>query len=101
MPETRASAVSQDIDAAMRGWEHKPGVVQARMVKAADGRQVLQMRVDLGLLQLETTGRPDGTRPHDYATYFEYLRREARVAARAGESFVLSEEQCREADREF
>jgi hypothetical protein len=93
--------VSQDIDAALGGWEYKPGVVQARLVKGGDGRQVIQMRVDLGVLQMETAGRPDGSRPHDYATYFNYLRREARVAARAGDSFVLSEEQCQEADREF
>jgi hypothetical protein len=101
MPLMRTLAVSHDIDAALRGWEYKPGVVQARLVKAADGRQVIQMRVDLGLLQIETAGRPDGQRPHDYGSYFEYLRREARVAARAGEAFVLTEEQCQEADREF
>src|SRR5262249_6861441 len=68
---SRVMAVSQDIDAALRGWEYKSGSVQARLVKAADGRQVLQMRVDLGLLQMETAGRPDGTRPHGYSSYFE------------------------------
>jgi len=85
----------------MRGWEYKPGVVQARLAKAADGRQVIQMRLDMGLLQIETAGRPDGTRPHDFGSYFEYLRREARIAARKGETFSLNEEQCQEADREF
>jgi hypothetical protein len=59
------------------------------------------MRVDLGILQMETIGRPDGTRPHGYATYFDYLRQQARVANRAGQSYVLSEEHCEEADREF
>ncbi len=93
--------MSQDIDAALHGWDFRPGLVQARLVQAADGRQVIQMRVDLGLLQIETTGRPDGTRPHGCATYFDYLRQQARVADRAGQSFVLSEEQCEEADREF
>ena len=53
--------MSQDIDAALKGWDFRPGVVQARLVQAGDGRQVSQMRVDLGLLQIETTGRPDGT----------------------------------------
>jgi hypothetical protein len=93
--------VNQDIDAALQGWEYKPGVVQARLVQASDGRQVIQMRVDLGVLQIETTGRPDGTRPHGCPTYFDYLQRQARVAARAGQQFVFSEEQCLEADREF
>src|SRR5229473_2116989 len=93
--------MSQDIDAALHGWDFRPGLVQARLVQAADGRQVIQMRVDLGLLQIETAGRPDGTRPHGSATYFDYLRQQARVADRGGQSFVLSEEQCEEADREF
>jgi hypothetical protein len=89
--------VSKDIDAALRGWEYRPGVVQARLVKAHDGRQVIQLRLDLGLLQMETTGRPDGTRPHGRPTYFDYLKRRAR----GREEFVLTEEQCQEADREF
>src|SRR5207244_8327488 len=32
------ATVNQDIDAAMRGWDYKPGVVQARLVQAGDGR---------------------------------------------------------------
>jgi hypothetical protein len=97
----KGPAMTQDIDAALQGWEYKPGMVQARLVQARDGRQVIQMRVDLGVLQIETTGRPDGTRPHGCATYFEYLEQQARVAARAGQTFTLGEEQCQEADREF
>lgn len=93
--------MSQDIDSAIRGWDFKPGMVQARLVQAGNSRQVIQLRIDLGLLQIEATGRPDGTRPHGCATYFDYLRQQARVADRAGQSFLLSEEQCEEADREF
>jgi hypothetical protein len=93
--------VSQDIDAALKGWAHKPGVIQARLVQASDGRQVLQMRLDLGVLQLELNGRPDGSRPHGCANYLEYLRHQRYLADRGGEPFTLNEEQCQEADREF
>src|SRR6516165_2869094 len=93
--------MKQDIDGALRGWDFKPGVVQARLVQASDARQIIQMRVDLGILQIETTGRPDGRRPHGCVSYFKYLKQQSRVAGRAGQSFVLSEEQCEEADREF
>jgi len=91
----------QDIDNALRGWDFKPGKVQARLVQARDGRQVIHMRQDLGILQIETSDRPDGTRPHGYSTYGAYLEQQARVAAGAGQQFVLSEEQCEEAEREF
>jgi hypothetical protein len=93
--------MTQDIDSALEGWDFKAGMVQARLVQARDGRQVIQMRVDLGMLQMETTGRPDGSRPHGQDTYFDYLKQQARMATRAKQPFVLSEEQCQDADREF
>jgi hypothetical protein len=91
----------QDIDDALQGWEFKPGLVQARMIQRRDGRQVIQMRVDLGVLQMEPTGRPDGARPHGQPTYFDYLRHQSNIADRGGHAFMLSEEQAEEADREF
>lgn len=93
--------MSQDIDAILRGWEFEPGTIQARLVRAGKSRQVIQMRIDLGILQLETTGRPDGTRPHGCDTYFDHLRRENVRARRGGKRFVMDEEECQEADREF
>jgi hypothetical protein len=93
--------VSEHIDGALRGWDYRPGSVQARLVRGENGRQVLQMRVDLGVLQLAVEGRPDGARPHGLPTFFDYLRRQARRAEREGEPFVLTGEQCAEADREF
>src|SRR5207248_1113029 len=56
---------------------------------------------DLGILQLETAGRPDGIRPHGCTTYFDHLRRQAQVTTKSGQTFTLNEEQCQEADREF
>jgi hypothetical protein len=87
----------QDIDRLLSSWPYRPGEVLARMVKAADGREVLQMRVDMGVLQLEIEGRPDGTRPHGVATYFAYLQAKCDDDA----TFVLTADQCMEADREF
>jgi hypothetical protein len=87
----------QDIDVILRDWEFAPGEVRARIVKAHDGRRVLQMRVELGLLQMELEHRPDRTRPGGFDTYFDYL---LSLAFKEGE-FELSEEQCGEADREF
>ena len=54
---------NHDIDFILRGWPFKPGVIAARLVRAGDGREVLQMRVEMGLLQMEVTGRPDGEHP--------------------------------------
>lgn len=92
-------AKRHDIDRILRDWPYEPGEISARLVRAADGREVLQMRVEMGVLQLETTGRPDGERPGGAATYFDYL---TELAEQQGhDEFVLSPEQCSEADREF
>ena len=88
----------RDIDTLLRSWEFRPGEVVARLLKARDGRQVLQMRIDMGVLQMETDLRPDGLRPHGAETYYDYLVGEA---IREGDAFRLSREQCVEADREF
>jgi hypothetical protein len=93
--------VNRHIDQALEGWDFEPGVVQARLVHGGDQRQLIQMRVDLGILQMEVQGRPDGKRPHGFPSYVEYLRYEARNAEKNGQTFVLKEEQCEEADREF
>ena len=61
----------RDMDETIQGWpyEPQPGEVLAREIRARDGRMVIQIRVELGVLQLEVVGRPDGTRPHGFATY--------------------------------
>lgn len=91
-------APRQHIDDILRQWKFEPHGVSARVVKGADGREVLQMRVDMGLLQMEATGRPDGNWPEGAETYYDYL---VGTSLNRGDSFVMSEDQCLEADREF
>jgi hypothetical protein len=88
----------KDIDDILRHWPFTGDEIRVRTVKAADGREVLQMRVELGVLQLETERRPDGQRPEGFDTYLDYLL--AEELEKGGE-FALSEEQCHEVDREF
>jgi len=89
---------SQDLDDIFREWSYEPGVISARMVSCADGRRVLQMRIELGLLQMELAGRPDGQRPEGAETYLDHLIQQSFAE---GDSFVLDEDQCYEIDREF
>lgn len=97
----------RDIDEALQGWPYdpEPGEVVAREVRARDGRMVLQVRVELGMLQLEVEGRPDGVRPHNFATYLDYLRHRAsaRGSSALGKAapWPMEPAHCVEADREF
>lgn len=91
-------AKKENIDRILRDWPYDPDGISVRVKKGDDGRRILQMRLDLGMLQLETSGRPDGLQPHEMPSVLEYLT--SRVAA-AGEEYELSDEECEEADREF
>jgi hypothetical protein len=94
----RPMARKENIDRILRDWPYDPEGISVRKKKGDDGRDVIQMRLDLGLLQLETTGRPDGSRPHDVESVYHFL---ISRAAEEGDAFVMSEEECEEADREF
>jgi hypothetical protein len=91
-------ATPRDIDSLLKQWPFQPGEVNARLIRARNGREVLQMRVDMGVLQMEPDLRPDGQRPNGAETYYDYLVGEV---IREGDAFRLSKEQCAEADREF
>ncbi len=97
----------RDLDDVIQGWPYdpEPGEVLARELRARDGRSVLQIRVELGVLQLEVTGRPDGLRPHGFVTCLEYLRyastSRSQAPGSAPASWSMDQEQRDEADREF
>ncbi len=85
------------LDDLLSKWAFDPATLNVRLVKGKDGRDVIQMRVDMGILQLETTGRPDGTQFDEYETYLERLQDKHLK----NPSHVLSEIECAEVDREF
>jgi hypothetical protein len=99
----------RDLDETIQGWPYEPesGEVIAREVQARDGRTVIQIRVELGVLQLEVSGRPDGLRPHGFTTYLEYLRyrSSARGIVTSGSDSAphwrMSQENCNDTDREL
>ena len=91
-------AKRQHLDEILRDWPYEPHSVCARLVRGGDGRELLQMRVDLGVLQMEPAGRPDGLRPGGKSSYYDLL---VNKAYREGDEYVLSEDECNEVDREF
>src|SRR5690349_24903909 len=96
--KTEGRSPSKDITPVLRGWDYEPGTINVRKVSGIDGSPKLQMRQDLGLLQMELTGRPDGRRPHGYESLLEYF--ETQLADhrcphhRSEVSFHLTHHQC-------
>ncbi|MDD3469849.1 MAG: UvrB/UvrC motif-containing protein [Thermoguttaceae bacterium] len=87
-----------NLDTLLQDWPFRPGEVNVRRVQGADGRPLLQLRIEMGVMQMETIGRPDGARPHGYKNYLTYLRQRQ---LRQGGEFRFSSRDREEIDREF
>jgi hypothetical protein len=87
-----------DISHLLEQWEYQPGQVVVRRFKSSNGTEKLQLRVDLGLLQMNAGGRPDGKRPFGCGSLFEHYqaRLYKHLAAHGGsdEGFALKAEDC-------
>jgi UvrB/UvrC motif-containing protein len=94
------ATMSLDLNTILKDWPHENGNVKVRKIAGLDGREKLQLRVDLGVLQMEMTGRPDGQRPHNCDSLLEYHRRRAARAAEKGEDYELTPEECAELQQE-
>lgn len=86
-----------DIGDILNDWPYRPGEINVRRIIGKDGREKLQMRLDMGLLQMETTGRPDGRTPHGRKSLLDYYRELAENYTRHHGScldFQMNEKDC-------
>ncbi len=78
-------------------WRFEPDEVLVRIIPGDDGRSKIQLRVDLGVLQMEMEGRPDGVRPKDCESWLEYYERRQRKHDEThldSAPFLLGEKDC-------
>lgn len=86
--------MSQDLRPVLAGWDFDPERVQVRIITGDDGSEKIQMRIDLGLMQMEIVGRPDGERPEGFESMLDYYESAQRAAAGAGDEFTLGPDEC-------
>ncbi len=86
-----------DISAAMAGWSFHPGQINVRLIRGRNNKTKIQVRLELGVLQMELSGRPDGKRPHNLRSELDYqsgrLNRYMRTHSSA-DGFTLSARDC-------
>jgi hypothetical protein len=92
--------LSQDIRKLLDDWEFEPDQLQVRVIIGDDGRESIQMRIDLGIIQLELSGRPDGERPEGHESLLEHYETKSQEAIEAGSAFSLTPEDCSRLMRE-
>jgi hypothetical protein len=78
-------------------WPYDPSD-NVRIVRGADGRPILQVRLALGIEQYELEGRPDGQKPYGKETALDYHLERLAKAKSSGQAaaFELSPSDCAE-----
>src|SRR5438046_3281165 len=88
---------SKDIVPMLKGWDYEPGTINVRKINGLDGKPKIQMRLDLGWLPIEWTGRPDGAKPHGYDSLLDYYEEQLREHKKTNGSelgFHLTSTEC-------
>lgn len=93
-----------DISDLLNHWEYQAGQIVVRRFKGKDGKEKIQLRVDLGLLQMDAFGRPDGKKPFGHETLYEHFqaRLQKYMDEHEGEDegFKLDAEDCSKLQQE-
>jgi hypothetical protein len=86
-----------DLRELLKSWPYDPED-DVRLVPGNDGRQVLQVRLPLGIEQYELDGRPDGDRPYDKESALEYQLERLSQAEKSqtASEFKLNSDECAE-----
>jgi len=88
---------SHDLRRILSGWDYEPHQITVRKIAGDDGAVKIQMRLPLGVLQMEVTGRPDASRPHGFESLLEYHEHRLNEHQRRNGTelgFELSPEDC-------
>ena len=88
-----------DLSKFLDQWPYEQGKINVRLVEGDDGEPRIQLRIDLGIMQLRTSGRPDGNRPNGFESLLEFHEQrldEHTEQNGSASGFVLNEDECRE-----
>jgi len=83
-----------DLTPIFQQWPFRSGRVNARLITGRDGRPRVQVRLDVGILQMHVTGRPDGTRVEGFDSLLEYHEARMDESLEADEPFELTGRDC-------
>lgn len=64
--------MDRDLTELLEEWPFEPGKISVRVIEGKDGEPRIQVRLDLGILQMYVAGRPDGKRPEGFDSLLEF-----------------------------
>ena len=89
--------MGKDIQPLLDDWQYDPEKLCVRRIKGEDGREKIQLRIEMGILQMEISGRPDGQCPHgsqSLLSFYQQQALESKGSEDDEEGFSLDAEAC-------
>ena len=87
--------MNPDISQILDEWGYTgPDELSVRKIVGVDGQTRIQMRVDLGILQMEWSGRPDGQKPYGKSSFLNYFREKLEDQEGPDTQNMLSRNDC-------
>lgn len=86
--------MSMDLNNVTGDWDYEPQRVTARWVQTDAGRMAIQLRVDLGVFQMELAGRPDGQTPHGAPSLLQHYLALEKALPASDTALRLDEKAC-------
>jgi len=71
--------MNKDINDILEKWPGERAEQSARKIVGLDGTELVQLRIDMGILQMFVDGRPDGEKPFGQPSLLEHLQRVTRT----------------------
>lgn len=94
--------MNQDIGYILRNWPYDPGEdLIVRIVDTDDGPK-LQMRIDMGIIQMEIDGHPSGEKPPGWESWLDYYERakEEYESGKVDDYYTLTSDDAKKLRRE-
>ncbi|MDP7005716.1 MAG: UvrB/UvrC motif-containing protein [Phycisphaerales bacterium] len=63
--------MTSDITNILNEWPYEQGKLNVRIIEGEDGRDLIQLRIELGLIQMEIASRPDGIDQDGFGSLLE------------------------------
>ena len=86
--------MSMDLNNLIGDWDYDPQRVSSRWVQTDNGRMAVQLRVDLGVFQMELSGRPDGRMPHGSPSLLQHYLALEKALPASDPALQLDEKAC-------
>lgn len=80
-----------DISDVLKNWEYDPEN-NIRFIKDISGREIMQIRLPLGIEQYELNGRPDGKKPFNKESFLDFYKEKLEIAERENNEFSISDD---------